>query len=215
MQSALIFCAVIPFPYGHPTSAANHTQSSSQTPPCRFAVEEKELQNECQDHIHRPHQCNRSSFLNLQGFGEERLTGNTEQPDGHEHPPVPAAVRNGPFVQDEQNNDTLDESHNCIVPHREVVMNTFPYFSQNDHSASRSDRPCEGSHRAFDVIGVVSFDPRQLSTKDEGRSGYQYDAGERKHGKNDVPYSAPLLEENPSQQGCEDWITEHYNCGIR
>lgn len=57
------------------------------------------------------------------------------------------------------------------------------------------------------MVCVVALDAVQMLSKDERRSGDEYDAGEGENGKNSVPDCAFLLQEDPGQEGGKNWIT--------
>lgn len=66
---------------------------------------------------------------------------------------------------------------------------------------------CKCSDSALDVVRVVALDAVQMLSKDERRSGDEYDSGECENSKNAVPDCAFLLQEDPGQEGGKNWIT--------
>lgn len=67
---------------------------------------------------------------------------------------------------------------------------------------------CKGSNSPLDVVAVVALDAVQMLAEDERGPGDEDDAGEGEHSEDAVQDGASLFQEDPSQQGGENWITE-------
>ncbi len=63
------------------------------------------------------------------------------------------------------------------------------------------------------MVSVVSLNTMQMIPKDEGWSGDEDDSSEGENSEDTVPDRTFLLQENPGQEGGEDWIAEGKEVG--
>lgn len=131
--------AAEPLPKCHSTGAQHYAQCPSEAPQGRFTVKENKLKDKCQHHIHSPHQGHGSSLLNLQGLREEGLASNSQNSNQNQHPAILAAEWDFPFPKDGNGDDAFDETNDSIVPHRQVVMDTFPHLAKDNKCTSSSN----------------------------------------------------------------------------
>lgn len=57
------------------------------------------------------------------------------------------------------------------------------------------------------MVGVVALNAVQVLSKDERGPRDEYDSGDGENSEDTVPDSASLLQEDPGQEGGENWIT--------
>lgn len=145
MPDSLPARVAVPLPERDPTGARHNTQRTPEAPPGGGAAEEDELEEEGQHHVHGPHQRHGPRLLRLQRLGEEALTGDAQNGDQNQQPAIATTGGDLPLPEDEDGDDGLYETNNCIVPHREVVVDALPHLTEDDDGKGSSNRSWKGS----------------------------------------------------------------------
>lgn len=130
----------VPLPNGDSTGAHHHAQRPAEAPPCRREIEENELEDKGQHHVHSPHQGHGASFFNLQRLCEEGLASDAQDSDQNQHPAIAAAVWQFPLPEDGYSDDARDEANDSVVPQGEVVVDALPHLAENDECKGSCDR---------------------------------------------------------------------------
>ncbi len=144
--SALARVAV-PLSKCYSACASHDAQRPSEAQQGRRLVKENELEDESQHHIDSPHQGNGAGLLVLQGLCEEGLAGNAQESHQYQHPAITATGGDFPLPKDGYGDDALDETDDCVVPDREVVMDALPNFTKDNQCKSSRNSACEGNEK--------------------------------------------------------------------
>lgn len=208
------FGSVAPLTNGRTSTAGDYAERAPHRPPRGYVVQEDDLKDEREDHIHGLHERHQPRLLYLEGLGEEHLTPQAEQPDQQEEEPVDAAVGQPPLADYGEDDDALHEADHDVVPDGQKVVHGLPHLPEDDEGQGGAHGVPEGGERALEVVRVAPGHPGSVGAEQEGRPHDEDHPGEGERGEEDVPEAVFFLEEHASEQGREHWAAKGDHRGV-